>query len=73
MCKHNPGRTGIEQPYDLSPIFMLLKFLEKITTCKKEPSPLKEVISKAFKDHSQQVNLKPMHGKALIDFLSCLP
>jgi hypothetical protein len=40
ICKHNPGLTGVEQPCDVSPIFMLLK----ITTCKNVPSPLKQVI-----------------------------
>jgi hypothetical protein len=73
MCKHNPGRTGVEQPCDLSPIFMLLKALEKTMTCKNKPSPLKELIKKVFNDHSHQVKLKPTHSKALIDFLSCLP
>jgi hypothetical protein len=73
MCKHNPGRTGVEQACDLTPIFMLLKYLEKIMTCKNEPSPLKEVITKALIDHIHQIKLKPMHNKALIDFLSCLP
>jgi hypothetical protein len=29
--------TGVKQPCDLSPIFMLLKFLEKTMTCKNEP------------------------------------
>jgi hypothetical protein len=73
MCKHNPGRTGAEQPSDFSLSFMLLKFIEKITTCKKESSPLTEVIAKAFKDHSYQVKLKPMYGKALIDFPELSP
>lgn len=63
----------MEQPCDLSPTFMLLKSLEKTTTCKNKPSPLKEVIAKVFRDYSHQVKLKPMHDKALIDFLSSLP
>ena len=45
--------------------------LEKTMTCKSKPrSPLKEVITKAFKDHSHPVKLKPIHDKALIDFLT---
>jgi hypothetical protein len=76
--KHAAAATGTQQPCDLSPIFRLLKFMQKRTTAKNVVAVgLGKVIHDlfAFQLRAKGLNLdrNPRKKKALIEFLRCLP
>jgi len=76
--KHAAAATGTQQPCDLSPIFRLLKFMQKRATAKKVVAVgLGKIINDlfAFQLRAKGLNLdrNPRKKKALIDFLRCLP
>ncbi|KAL7536826.1 LOW QUALITY PROTEIN: hypothetical protein ACHAXR_007426 [Thalassiosira sp. AJA248-18] len=76
--KHSAAATGTQQPCDLSPVFRLLKQLQKKATAKDDTAcGLANDIDALFSIHLRSLGLN-LDGnrrkkKALIDFLLCLP
>ena len=71
--KHAAAATGTQQPCDLSPIFRLLKFMQKRTTAKRFVAVgLGKIINDlfAFQLSAKGLNLdrNPRKKKTLIDF-----
>jgi len=76
--KHSAAATGTQQPCDLSPVFRLLKQLQKITTSKDDVIVgLRETIEELFavdlRRHGLNLDSNPRKKRALIDFLLSLP
>ena len=76
--KHAAAATGTQQPCDLSPVFKLLKYIQKNTTAKDDMAcGLKETLNEYFSNHLRRMGLNldgnPRKKKSLIDFLLCLP
>ena len=76
--KQNPGRTGTEQPADLTKTFRLQKLLEHNFTLIDVPAerhPMKKSVSKALATLRSEgrLILKPNKSRAIIDFVSSLP
>lgn len=76
--KHSAAATGTQQPCDLSPVFRLLKKLQKITTAKDDVAcGLAEVVHEYINVHLRAKGLNldgnQRKKKAFIDFLLCLP
>jgi len=76
--KHAAAATGTQQPCDLSPVFRLLKFIQKRLTATEDTCiGLKNILYNLFKFNlrARGLNLdgNPRKKKALIDFLLCLP
>ena len=70
--------TGTQQPCNLSPVFRLLKFMQKRVTAKDVVATgLVNVIHELFAHDLRRGGLNldrnPRKKKALIDFLRCLP
>ena len=73
-----PPTTGTQQPCDLSPVFRLLKYLQRHSTAKDDTAcVLSTTIEEYFSNHLRAKGLNldgnPRKKKALIDFLLCLP
>lgn len=72
--KHSAARSGTEQPCDLSPVFRIIKALQKVTTAMNDPPlGLKGTFVKLFTDLKDILCLRTMKKNALIDILTCLP
>ena len=76
--KHSAAATGTQQPCDLSPIFRLLKEMQKRVTAKDDVAcGLKGDIKEMFAVHLRAKGLNlddnQRKKKSLIDFLLCLP
>ena len=74
--KHSAASTGTQQPCDLSPVFKLLKQLQKRLTAKDDNAcGLSQRISELFDVdlRSKGLNSSYRKKKALIDLLLCLP
>ena len=76
VCKQNAGRTGVEQPADLCPVFKLIKKYISDTTSTDNPltQRFRKKLEKAFKTNEvlSKLKLKPTHKNALLDFLAIL-
>ena len=77
-CKQNPGRTGTEQPADLTLVFRIMKQLQltfRLSDVPSERHPMKNIITKAFAQLRSEgrLCLKTNKSRALIDFISSLP
>ena len=74
--KHSAAATGTQQPCDLSPVFRLLKLMQKNTTATDKTSVgLREDLEELFSVYLKNcgLNLNIRKRKALMDFLLCLP
>ena len=76
--KHNPARSGIDQPCDVTETFKLLKSMQKMYTVKNTPPdqhPMKLFAHKMFESLSKdgKLVLKPTKKHALLDFISVVP
>ena len=76
--KHSAAATGTQQPCDLSPIFRLLKEMQKRVTAKDDVAcGLEEDIKEMFAIHlhAKGLNLgdNQRKMKSLLNFLPCLP
>lgn len=77
-CKHSAGATGVQQPCDLSPIFRILKALERnmVSLCFNVVKPMRYVnIEKCFEEveRTHGLKLKRSKRKLLLDFMCKLP
>lgn len=74
--KHSATSAGTQQPCDLSPVFKLMKQLQKIMNAKRDNAcGLAQTINQLFDVYLKEkgLNLAYRKKKALIDFLLCLP
>ena len=74
VCKQNPGRTAVEQPADLAPVFKLFKqYVANTSSLDQHVTNLfRDKLDKAFKTDEDLagLKLKTNHHNALIDFLA---
>jgi hypothetical protein len=74
VCKQNAGRTGVEQPADLAPVFKLFKqYIANTSSLDKHVTKaFRDKLAKAFKTDPNlgRLKLKSTHHNALLDFLA---
>jgi hypothetical protein len=66
--KHNPARTGTEQPADLTPVFRMLKQQVERTTSAGMQSTLRTNFEREYTALGNALNIKPTHLESLKDF-----
>ena len=71
--KHNPARTGTEQPADLTPVFRMLKQQGGRTTSAGMQSTLRTNFERDYAALGSALNIKPTHFESLKDFILSAP
>ena len=76
--KHNPARSGVDQPCDVTDKFKIIKRMQAEYTVKDTPPdqhPMKQLVNTMFTKLSKdgKISLKTSKKNALVDFLSCVP
>jgi hypothetical protein len=71
--KHNPARTGTEQPADLTPVFRMLKQQVERTTSAGMQSTLRTNFEREYTALGNALNIKLTHLESLKDFIFSAP